>query len=469
MEFISIRTKDKLFDAICLIIGLIMFYRGLMDFFLWGDDPYHKILGCAFFVGVVGINLMYRRLRLGFWMFVAGNVTVSVVFIFFLQDIWHHHVWPHILYALLFVPFLRDMRPLRMPRTGTGSMTDKDGNAEIIAELVKVNLDTADTTSGSSRRGQHPKQHGCVRAKFAVQDDIAEDVRSGIFKGRCEFAAVIRFSNGRTWDDRLADVHGMAIKLLNVPGPKLTEGHRNESAVDFVLADFETFFTGDLREYAAFTGGFLRMRKWPVITPFFWLWMWLSRPTLMRRVSRFTSRKPRSPLENSYFSTTPYRLGSLAVKYLVRPRLLEMQPGPVKDRNGLARALRDTLSVTKWTFDFGVDIQTDPGRQPVEDPTIPWSALPRARREWLATITIPVQQVSDNDKLGDDLAFSPWHTLEEHRPIGSINEARAPVYLKMATQRHLSNGVQPCGTSEIPARDLKAAEQENRAKIGSHE
>lgn len=47
----------------------------------------------------------------------------------------------------------------------------------------------------------------------------------------------------------------MAIKPLDVPGPKLTEGHNGETAVDFVLADFETFFTGDLDEYAAFTDG----------------------------------------------------------------------------------------------------------------------------------------------------------------------------------------------------------------------
>ena len=58
-----------------------------------------------------------------------------------------------------------------------------------------------------------------------------------------------------TSSDRRADVHGMAIKPLDVPGPKLTEGHNGETAVDFVLADFETFFTGDLDEYAAFTDG----------------------------------------------------------------------------------------------------------------------------------------------------------------------------------------------------------------------
>ncbi len=112
MYAISVGAKDRLFDAICLIIGTIMLYRGIMDFTLWGVDPVRKILGLIFFGGVLGIFLMYRRLRIGFWMFAVFDFAVGYIFIFVLEDIWHHHVWPHILYALLFLPFYRDLRPL---------------------------------------------------------------------------------------------------------------------------------------------------------------------------------------------------------------------------------------------------------------------------------------------------------------------------------------------------------------------
>jgi prostaglandin-endoperoxide synthase 2 len=116
MLVIGEKAKDMLFDAICIIIGTIMLYRGVMDFFLWGDDPFRKALGLLFFGGVCGIYMMHRRLRLGFWIFVICDVGVGFIFIFILQDIWHHHVWPHMLYALLFVPFYRDMKPFGRAR-----------------------------------------------------------------------------------------------------------------------------------------------------------------------------------------------------------------------------------------------------------------------------------------------------------------------------------------------------------------
>jgi prostaglandin-endoperoxide synthase 2 len=107
---ISIEAKDRLFNAICVIIGTIMFYRGVMDFALWGDDPVRKLLGLIFFGGVAGIFLMYRRRRVGFWIFAVLDASVGLVFIFVLEDVWHHHVWPHIMYALVFLPFYRDLR-----------------------------------------------------------------------------------------------------------------------------------------------------------------------------------------------------------------------------------------------------------------------------------------------------------------------------------------------------------------------
>ncbi len=113
MLAISVEAKDRLFNAICLIIGTIMLYRGIMDFTLWGEDSIRKLLGLIFFGGVIGIFLMYRRLRIGFWIFLVLDLAVGFIFIFVLEDIWHHHVWPHMLFAAVFLPFYRDLRPIR--------------------------------------------------------------------------------------------------------------------------------------------------------------------------------------------------------------------------------------------------------------------------------------------------------------------------------------------------------------------
>ena len=56
----------------------------------------------------------------------------------------------------------------------------------------------------------------------------------------------------------------------------------------------------------------------------------------------------------------------------------------------------------------------------------------------VATITIPPQDIDSAERraLCEDLIFSPWHGLVEHRPLGGINRLRREVYLASARLRH---------------------------------
>ena len=80
--------------------------------------------------------------------------------------------------------------------------------------------------------------------------------------------------------------------------------------------------------------------------------------------------------------------------------------------------------------------QTDPAAMPVEDPTVAWD---EARSPWVrvAEIRIPPQRFDDEDTMLDceRRAFSPWHTLPEHRPLGGINRVRRRVYQAMYEKR----------------------------------
>jgi hypothetical protein len=40
---------------------------------------------------------------------------------------------------------------------------------------------------------------------------------------------------------------------------------------------------------------------------------------------------------------------------------------------------------------------------------------------------------------GENLSFTPWHALPEHRPLGGINRAREVIYEAISTQRHTYN------------------------------
>ena len=40
---------------------------------------------------------------------------------------------------------------------------------------------------------------------------------------------------------------------------------------------------------------------------------------------------------------------------------------------------------------------------------------------------------------GENLSYTPWHCLPEHRPLGGINRARRVVYEAISKVRHKSN------------------------------
>ena len=52
------------------------------------------------------------------------------------------------------------------------------------------------------------------------------------------------------------------------------------------------------------------------------------------------------------------------------------------------------------------------------------------------TFDTPEQQA-----FGENLSFTPWHSLPAHRPLGGINRARKEIYRAISKQRHDLNGV----------------------------
>src|SRR5688500_17095428 len=111
------------------------------------------------------------------------------------------------------------------------------GEDDLIKQLVALQVGIM-MKKEPTRRGQHPKHHGCADAEFVVRGDIPDAHRIGIFKEPGTYKAKIRWSNGAADDDRNPDVHGMAVKILGVKGsPALENSAREEQ--DFILIDSE--------------------------------------------------------------------------------------------------------------------------------------------------------------------------------------------------------------------------------------
>jgi len=288
------------------------------------------------------------------------------------------------------------------------------------------------------------KGHGCVRARFEVLPNLPEPLRHGIFAQSGAFDAYIRFSNGKGMDDRQPDAHGMAIKLLGVPGEKILEDEKDATTQDFVLIDHPVFFIRNVADYVPFMKDFRRLKSagLTIGKVCAGLKLLFSRDYKWRLLRATGSKRPDSPLRISYWSTTPSKLGPSAVKYMAAPDLSGVPAVQAIDSpDKLRMAMAAFLASHEARFDFSIQVQGDRIAMPVEDPTVPWTT------PWqkVALIRIPPQSFDSPEqmKFCENLSFTPWHSLPDHRPLGGINRARKQVYKAISEQRHKLNGTIP--------------------------
>jgi hypothetical protein len=316
------------------------------------------------------------------------------------------------------------------------------------------------------KRDAHPKAHGCVRAILKVDPALDAAYARGVFVPGREYQAWIRFSNAlKMRHDLVRDARGMAIKLLDVKGVNETPDCTSQ---DFLLVTHPAFFVANAREYVDFPATVFRsdstIALYLRVGRFFFglsprRFRWRGAWALLRSL-RWTS----SPLVLSYFSQAAFRFGDRGAKFCVRPH---QRPGAWQALSALLLAIAYQITVIKFTkrffvrwehmlhdalwralrqrpasFDFCVQLREDEGRMPIDDPTVRWSER-RARYHRVATIEIPSDQPDPREsmRMAEHLTFSPWHALTDHRPLGSINEARKVVYERIAGLRHEGNRV----------------------------
>lgn len=286
-------------------------------------------------------------------------------------------------------------------------------------------------------RDVHAKQHGCVKSFFEVNSAaLPPQYRVGVFAQNKVFPSWVRFSNGQgePKPDAAGDVRGFGLKLMGVPGEKLLEKERMEQTQDFLMINTVDFFIDDLRTYAKFidaTGkGGIGLAGFAV-----------THPSLMYRIYKIFNQQTSNPLEVDYYSTTPYKLGNTAVKYRVKPcrsGLTAYPKNPTPDflRENMARSLQTQESC----FDFMIQLQKDPRSMPIEQATAHWD---ETLSPWLPVgrLRIPAQQFDSAQQMGfcENMSYTPWHSLPEHKPLGATNRVRKSVYEAVSMFRHHHN------------------------------
>lgn len=296
---------------------------------------------------------------------------------------------------------------------------------------------------GGARRDAHPKAHGCVRAELRVLDTLPPPLAQGIFVPGKRYSAWVRFSNGSSDPDRSdakPDARGLALKVMGVPGRKLLADEADAGTQDFIFINHPVFFANDPQRYLALVKaangeGLLGKLGIP-----------LALGLRGAMIAFQTTRNPMSnPLHGQYFTMVPFALGTgprrQAVKYSIRPceaKSVRMpkNPGP----NFLRAAMARTLKTGDACMELLVQVRTS-DEMSVEDSMTEWDPT-QAPFVPVATLHIPKQTFDSpaRHEFCENLSFTPWHSLPEHRPLGVTNRIRRIVYERISRLRHEMNG-----------------------------
>ena len=352
---------------------------------------------------------------------------------------------------------------------------DEQKQIEHIVQLTMQQLQMRFPGDKRVLRGVHAKDHGCVTATLEVLCGLAENLRQGIFAqpGK-RYSALVRFSNaamlvtpdsapGTNGGAPSHGSRGMAIKLLGVEGPTLGSVH-GAATQDFLMVNQPVFAFANVEDYEVLSRvlvdhhddarPFFAERLPPAGTT-------NPTPSQLRAmetgglVARIRSGSvtaqppafqipPASPIDNDYFSASPFLLGpDQVMRFRVVPASRSTDEPDVSDPNYLRAALVKRLSDQHaGAVVFRFEIQVRPASS--IDPDVD---IENASHAWpdtfpfqhVATLTIPLQEF-DSPELRvrcERLVFTPWHCLEAHRPLGGINRLRRVVYEASAKFRSL--------------------------------
>jgi hypothetical protein len=350
------------------------------------------------------------------------------------------------------------VNPMRYDASFEKPEDDEAGTtAEMIDTLHKV-AQTMAYHTGHAMRAVHAKNHGLLKGELQVYPSLPPQLAQGLFERPASYPLLIRLSTppAEELPDNVSLPRGMAIKVMGVDGERLP-GSENDTTQDFVMINGPTFgqpdakhFLKDLKLVAATTD------KSPGGKQFLSA---LLRGTeaVIEAVGGESSKlkglggHPQThPLGETFFTQLPMRYGAYMAKLSVAPvsPALTALKGTPLDMKGRPDALREAVTgffasiAAPVEWEVRVQLCTDIEKMPIEDGSVTW---PEDESPYIAVarITAAPQAVPGEQQLhaaDDRLAFSPWHGITAHRPLGSLMRVRQAVYNASSDFRAQRNG-----------------------------
>ena len=333
---------------------------------------------------------------------------------------------------------------------------DEAETGKALNEALRGIMETTSEDYGHAVRSVHAKSHGLLEGTITIHDGLAPALAQGMFAAPGEHKLVMRFSTnpGDILDDSISVPRGLALKVLDVSGPRLP-GSEGDTTQDFVLVNGPAFaaptakqFLGNLRLLAKTTDKAEGAKKL--------LSSVLQATDAVLSAVGIESGKVRTlggapnvhPLGETYYSQTPFLYGDHVAKFQVVPvspnlaELTGMQVHAAGRPDALREDIAETMVEADAVWELRVQLARDAKKQPVEDASALWDEQ-EAPFETVATIRAPHQPSWTVDRarvVDDEMAFGVWHGLAAHRPLGSINRVRKAAYEMSSGFRGSFNG-----------------------------
>ncbi|MBA9002593.1 peroxidase family protein [Thermomonospora cellulosilytica] len=280
---------------------------------------------------------------------------------------------------------------------------------------------------------------GVENATLSIRTDLPEDLRVGFAQPGTDHPVIVRLSNasGIRQPDFAPDLRGVALRIQAGP----------DRVHDLLMTNHPVSHAKDAREFVAFaqamadaddplSTGVALLAKLPLAVG------WGSALRMWRNIAAGTGREVRSLALETYWSRGAIMWGAAGpVRYRLRPApdAPSAPPASKSDPDYLAHEIATRLTKSDVVFELCVQRYVDTERTPVENGAAEWRdedapVVP------VATLTIPRQDLDTAEARAiaervDALAFDPWNTTEEFRPLGNLNRARKAAYEAAAAHR----------------------------------
>jgi len=349
--------------------------------------------------------------------------------------------------------------------------TPEQDEQEVIDGIIQGMTQQSQTVTkreGHAVRASHAKSSGCVVGELVIPDDLPPELAQGLFAKAGTYPVAVRFAQGpgETLGDRVSTHRGMAIKVFGTSGEPLP-GHQ-AGTQDFVLATGTTFPSGTakgfLRDGSVIgkSAGLPELAKSAVASAARNVNRVLGAVGAPSALADFFGHPYSHPLADGYFSQVPLLWGDYVAKVGVVPssihqdQLRDWRLDPHEDEDGFRDATVAYFGEHDAVFDFRVQLWANAETQPIEDGSVEWPEEDSQYRT-VAAIRLPRQPAYSAERVryfDEVMTFRPAHSLEAHRPLGSVMRARLQVYQALSDFRHRENGTTPANPhsiEEIPA------------------